>query len=128
MWKELESSTLQLDIILFFDANALAVHKDESYLFGSIKNNFEKLIGTLLDKKNSGQEANDHIKHNFSVTQIPILYKFLPEKVLLLESRNPRWKEIEGKLIPYFLIMAGVYERSFKDKITNRIGGGRNIT
>ncbi|MFH3939769.1 hypothetical protein ACJBLD_00715 [Acinetobacter nosocomialis] len=128
LWKELESSTLQLDIILFFDANALAVHKDESYLFGSIKNNFEKLIGTLLDKKNSGQEANDHIKHNFSVTQIPILYKFLPEKVLLLESRNPRWKEIEGKLIPYFLIMAGVYERSFKDKITNRIGGGRNIT
>ncbi|WP_407510974.1 hypothetical protein [Acinetobacter baumannii] len=128
LWKELESSTLQLDIILFFDANALAVHKDESYLFSSIKNNFEKLIGTLLEKKNSGQEANDHIKRNFSVTQIPILYKFLPEKVLLLESRNPRWKEIEGKLIPYFLIMASVYERSFKDKIANRIGGGRNVT
>lgn len=128
LWKEMESSTLQLDIILFFDANTLTVHKDESYLFGSIKNNFEKLIGTLLDKKNSHQEASDHFKHNFSVTQIPILYRFLSETVLLLESRDPRWKEIETKLIPYFLIMAGVYERGFSDKITNRIGGGRNVT
>ncbi|WP_225761768.1 MULTISPECIES: hypothetical protein [Acinetobacter] len=127
LWKEMESSTLQLDIILFFDANILSVHKDESYLFASIKNNFEKLIEVLLDKKNSIQEESNARKHKFSVTQIPILFGFIPEKVLLLESRNPRWKEIEGRLIPYFLIMAGVYERGYTDKIANRIGGGRNI-
>jgi len=126
LWKEMESSTLQLDIILFFDANILSVHKDEPYLFALIKNNFEKLIETLLDKQNSIQEESKNCKHKFSVTQTPVLYNFLPETVLLLESRNPRWKDIEGRLIPYFLIMAGVYERGYTDKIVNRIGGGRN--
>ena len=125
VWKEMSGNVLQADVILFFDANKLAVYKNKINQFAYLKESFERIAKEQLAKEI--EKLEEDVQHDWEifVNQIPILSDVSSDRVWLLERKSPQWKVVDTQLIPYLYIMDS-YEREYSDSLITRISAGRS--
>ena len=125
IWKEMGESTLQADVVLFFDANKLAVSNGRENRFADVRDNLKKIAENLLEKEKHKVDDVIGDEWEIQINQIPVLMNVSSDSIWLLESNSSLWKVVYTKLIPYFYLMDS-FEREYSDSIKSRISSGRS--
>ncbi|MBF7689814.1 hypothetical protein [Acinetobacter pollinis] len=126
IWKEKSKNVLEVDFVLFFNANEPVAFNGYINRFDCVEEKLKEIANSLLEKEVFKQVNYDDIKKEWELGlyQIPILSEFSPEYIWLLEANSPRWKIVNTKLISYFYILGG-YERNYVDDISSRVSASR---